>query len=139
MADPADLIRAARDITQQIGGVAAAIAGQAAGQGKELLDPLQRQAELVEQILRRQVEFEQELLKRMLGPAQATVEALDAAPGAMRGQATAFRAAAASFNQAAELLDLQASTLEQTLSALKAPVNLANRGLRRGRKAASDD
>ena len=53
----------------------------------------------------------------------------------MRGQAPAFRAAAASFTQVDDLLDVQAAALDQTLAALKAPVNLARRGLTRGSDA----
>ena len=119
MADPTDLIGAMR-------GVAASIANQA-GAGRDLLGPLTRQAEVIEQLVRRQVELEQDLVRRALAPAQATVDALDSAPAAMRAQATAFRAAAASFSQAAELLDLQAAALDQTLSAVKAPVKIAKR------------
>lgn len=128
MADPTDLIGAMR-------GVASSIASQA-GAGRDLLGPLTRQAEVIEQIVRRQVELEQELVRRALGPAQATVEALESAPAAMRAQATAFRAAAASFNQAAELLDLQAAALDQTVAAVKAPVKIAKRtAARRPKKA----
>jgi hypothetical protein len=134
MADPSDLIGAARDVTQQLRGIAGSIAGQTPLGGVDLLGPLQRQAELVEQVLRRQVELEQELVRRAVAPAQATVEALDNAPAALRAQATAFRAAATSFTQAAELLDLQAAAIEQTLTALRAPVALAGRTVRGRRK-----
>jgi hypothetical protein len=131
--DPADLLGTARDVTAQLRGLAGSV-GQAAVGGRDLLGPLQRQAELVEQVLRRQVELEQELVRRAIAPAQATVEALDNAPAALRAQATAFRAAATSFSQAAELLDLQAAAVEQTLAALRAPVDLAGRTVRGRRK-----
>ena len=127
MPDPRDLLGTARDLTTQLRGVTGAAGGA-------LLGPVQRQAELLEQVLRRQVELEQELVKRAVAPAQATVEALDNAPTALRAQATAFRAAATSFSQAAELLDLQAAAVVQTLAALRAPVNLAGRTVRSRRR-----
>ena len=121
MADPTDLLGAWRELATQVQKLAGSLAGQ---MPKELRDPLTRQAELIESIMRRQIELEQELVRRALAPAQATAEALDKAPEGLRAQAAAFRAAATSFNQAAELLDVQASALEQTMSAFKAPVHL---------------
>lgn len=130
MADSSDLIRAWREVTQQVRGVASGIAGQVP---QEVLNPLQRQADVIEQLIRRQIDLEHEVVRRALAPAEATVNALAAAPDAMRAQATAFRAAATSFNQAADLLELQATALEQALSALRAPAQFATRALRGGR------
>ena len=127
MPDPRDLLGTARDMTAQLAGLTGAAS-------RELLGPVQRQAELIEQLVRRQVELEQDLVKRAVAPAQATVEALDNAPAALRAQATAFRAAAASFSQAADLLDLQAAAVEQTLAAVRAPVSLAGRTVRGRRR-----
>ncbi len=135
MADSSDLIRAWREATQQLRGLASGIAEQMP-QG---LAPLQRQAELIEQLIRRQIDLEHEVVRRALAPAEATVNALAGAPDAMRAQASAFRAAATSFNQAADLLELQASALEQALSALRAPAQFATRALRGGRAKEEQD
>ena len=136
MADASDLVRAWRDVTQQIRSLAGSVAGQVP-QGLDVLGPLQRQADLIEQLIRRQVDLEQDLVRRALAPAEATMSALESAPESMRAQATAFRAAATAFNQAADLLDLQAGALEQTLAAFKAPAQLASRTLR-GRRPKAD-
>ena len=130
MADPSDLLGAWRELAQQMRGLAGSIAGQA-GQGIDVLGALQRQGELIEQVLKRQLDIEQDLVRRALAPAEVTLKALDGAPDAMRAQAGAFRAAATSFSQAADLLELQATALEQTLGAVRAPVDLVARGLRR--------
>jgi hypothetical protein len=135
VADPTDLLGAWKDLSGQVQKLAGTLAGQ---MPKELRDPLTKQAELIESIMRRQIELEQELVRRALAPAQAAAEALDKAPDGMRAQAAAFRAAATSFNQAAELLDVQAAALEQTLGAFKAPVNLG-RSLRGGRSEKPSD
>lgn len=133
MPDVPDLVSAWREAAGQLQGLAASIAGQAGDGARDVLGPLQRQTEVIEQLLRRQIEVEQELVRRALAPAQATADALDKAPDALRMQATAFRAAAASFNQAADLLEVQAGAIEQAISALKLPVHFAQRGL--GRKS----
>ena len=126
-----DLLAAWRDAAGQLHRAATAVADEAGHGAREVLAPLQRQSELVEQLLHRQLELEQERARRALAPALATAEALDKAPAAMRAQAAAFRTAAASFHQAADLLDVQAAAVDQTIGALQAPVDLARRGLRR--------
>jgi len=136
VADTNDLLGAWRDLGGQVQKLAGSLAGSVP---KELRDPLTRQAELIEGIMRRQIELEQELVRRALGPAQAAAEALDKAPDGMRAQAAAFRAAASSFNQAAELLDVQATALEQTLGAFKMPVNLGRSITGRGSDKSSGD
>ena len=126
-----DLLGAWRDAAAQLQRAAGSIADRAGHGARDVLAPLERQSEVIEQLLRRQLEVQEDLVGRVLGPARATAEALDKAPEAMRAQATAFRAAAASFHQAAELLDVQAAAVEQTISALRTPVDLARRGLGR--------
>ena len=130
MPEPPDLLAAWREATHQLKGLAGSLAGQA-GNVPALLGPLQRQAELIEQMLRRQVELEQALAGRVIAPAQATADALGQAPEMLRAQATAFRAAATSFKQVADLLDAQATALEQTLGILKAPISATRWGLDR--------
>jgi hypothetical protein len=134
MADAPDLVGAWRDAANQLRSLATSIAGQAGAGARDVLGPLQRQTEVIEQLLRRQIEVEEELVRRALAPARATVEALDKAPDAMRAQAAAFRAAATSFGQAADLLEVQATAVEQTIGALKAPVELTRKAARRGAK-----
>lgn len=129
MPDVPDLLGAWRDAAGQLQGLAASIATQAGSGARDVLGPLQRQSEIIEQLLRRQIEVEQQLVGRLLAPAQATVDALEKAPDAMRAQAAAFRAAAASFSQAADLLEVQATALEGSIGLLKAPVQIAQRGL----------
>jgi len=129
MPDMPDLVGAWHDAVRQLQQLASSIAGDTTGAARDLLGPLQRQTEIVEQLLRRQIEIEQELVNRAIAPARATAEALEKAPAAMRAQAAAFRAAAASFTQAGELLEVQAAAVEQTIAALLAPVHMAQRGL----------
>ena len=126
-----DPVGAWRDAAGQLQRVAGALADQAGHGARDVLGPLQRQSELIEQLLRRQLDLEQELARRALAPARATVEALNKAPDTMRAQAGAFRTAAAAFQQAAELLDLQAAAIEESIRAITAPLDVARHGLGR--------
>jgi hypothetical protein len=122
MADPGDLLRAWQDAIKQLGG---ALATPVTGQSdllKQVIGPLQRQAELLEQAVQRQVDFEKEMIGRFLTPAGVMLDMLEQTSTAMEAQAKAFDAAAASFKRAAEMLELQASLLEQVLSSLRDPV-----------------
>jgi hypothetical protein len=122
MADPADLVRAWQDALQQLRRVAAPNLDQSTL--RQLIAPLQRQAEVFEQALRRQAEFEAQLGRRLLAPMESVVELLDQTPAAMRAQAQAFEAAALSFKQAAEVLEAQAAVMERAISTIRLPTDL---------------
>ena len=134
-----DPVSAWRDATAQLQRLATSLAGQASTGARDVLEPLQRQTELIEQLLRRQLAVEQQLIRDAVAPAQAAADALERAPDAMRAQAAAFRAAASSFTQAAELMDVQAVALEQTLAIMRAPIQLGQRALGRRDRPAGDE
>jgi hypothetical protein len=134
-ADPADLIRAWQQAIGHLRSAAGPLTGVPEDVARQLLAPLQQQAELLEQSLRRQVAFEKEIVERMLGPVTVVLELLDQSAAAMRTQAQAFDAAAASFKQASELLELQASLLEGAGRSLRDPAHAlraAGAAVRRG-------
>jgi hypothetical protein len=137
MPDIPDLLGAWRDAAAQLERMAASLADQAGHGARDVLGPLQRQSEVIEQLVRRQVELERQLVQQALAPARATAEALEKAPDGMRAQAAAFRAVARSFDQAAELLEVQAATLQQTVAMLTAPVDIARRTIVRGSNRSS--
>ena len=120
MADPADLLHAWQEVIRRLQGAASPITEQELV--KQLIGPLQRQAELLEQGLQRQLDFEKEMLGRLTAPVTGALGVLDQATAAMRAQADAFNAAAASFKTAAELLDVQAGLLETAGQSLRDPL-----------------
>jgi hypothetical protein len=122
MADPADLLNACGDAIRDLGGAAASLASGPAGLTIDLLRPMQRQAELLEQVLQRQLEFERELVGRAVAPARAALELVEQATGTFRAQAAAFRAASAVFGQLADLMEQQAELVERTGAAIRDPV-----------------
>ena len=110
--DPADALRGLRTAIGQIAD---------SGPLAPLLGPLQRQADLIEDLVRRQVEFERDLLGRALAPATAVLDILDQTAGAMRKQAQAFNAASVAFKQAADMLEVQANLMETAASTVRDP------------------
>ena len=90
---------------------------------EQLAAPLQRQAELLEQILQRQLEFERDLVGRMVAPSGALLHVFEQTAAAMRAQTVAYRAAATSFTQIAELVEQQAEMLQLASEAVSGPVS----------------
>ena len=122
MPDPGDLLRAWQSAIRDVGGAAASLASGPAGVAADVLRPLQRQAELLQQVLERQLEFERELLGRATAPLRATLDLVDQATGTLHAQATSFRAASKTFGQLAELMDQQAELLERAGTTLRDPL-----------------
>ena len=81
MADPADLLKAWQHAIRDLGGVAASLASGPAGAASDVVRPLQRQAELLQQVLQRQLEFERELVGRATAPLHAAQDLIDQATG----------------------------------------------------------
>jgi hypothetical protein len=123
MPDPTDLLKAWQDAIREVGGVAASLVSGPAAKAGELLEPMQKQAEMVQRVLERQLEFERDLVNRAIAPAKATLEMAEQATIAYRAQATAFRAAAASFGQLAELMEQQAEIVQRVGGAMKDPLS----------------
>jgi hypothetical protein len=141
MADAGDVLRAWQDVIKQLRGAAGSVAGQS-DLVRQLVGPLQRQAELVEQGLRRQLDFERDIAGRLLAPINVLIDAMDQTSTAMRTQAQAFDAASASFKQASELLELQAGLIERSVQALRDPaefIRAAGGAVRGGGEAGDDD
>ena len=120
MVEPGDVLRAWQDVIKQLGTAAGSVAGQS-DLVKQVVGPMQRQAELVEQVVRRQIDLERDLAGRFLAPVNVLIDAMDQTSTAMRTQAQAFDAASASFKQASELLEVQASLIERSVQAMRDP------------------
>ncbi|MGA2926166.1 MAG: hypothetical protein ABSG43_09255 [Solirubrobacteraceae bacterium] len=122
MADPADLLRAWQSAIRDVGGAAASLASGPAAKAGDLLRPLQRQGEALQQVLERQFDFERELVGRAVAPLRAALELVDQATGTFRAQATSFRAASRTFGQLADLMDQQADLLERAGATMRDPL-----------------
>jgi hypothetical protein len=123
MAEPADLLHAWQDAIREIRGAAASLVSHPAGLASDLLEPLQRQSELLERVLQRQLEFERALIGSAIAPARAALDLVEQATTAFRAQAVAFRGASVSFGQLASLMEQQAELLERASAAIRDPVS----------------
>ncbi|HEX8104305.1 MAG TPA: hypothetical protein VF533_16945 [Solirubrobacteraceae bacterium] len=122
MADFRDLLPGWQEAIRQLRGGAAAITGPGAELVRPLVEPLQHQAELLEEAVRAQVDFQKQLAGRLLAPYNVAVDALEQTSSAMRAQSAAFEAAAASFTQASRLLSVQAGLVDTAARSLRDPI-----------------
>lgn len=127
MADTRDLTALWQDSIKQLRAAGAALTGPSAELLRPVLEPLQRQAELLEETVRRQANLETQL-GRLLTPYRVTVDAMEKTAASMRAQADAFQAAAMSFDQAARLLKAQADLIDTSARSLRDPVAMLRAG-----------
>lgn len=127
MPEPVDLLRAWESAIRELGGVASALVHGSTEVGGQLTAPLQRQAELLEQIMQRQLELERELIAAMTAPARTVLDLSAQTAEAMTEQARAFRSASQALGQAAELLERQAELFRTAVGTLRDPLGTLRR------------
>jgi len=91
----------------------------------QLLEPMQRQLELVQQVVERERELQRDLTARLLGPIDAIFDLLEQSGAAMSRQAEALAAAGRALEETSTLMKGQAELFEQTVSTLRRPTDLA--------------
>jgi hypothetical protein len=104
------------------------VVASAAGRAElphQLLAPMQRQLELVQEVIERERRLQQELLTRTLAPFDAVFELLEQSAAALRRQAEALNASAQALEQAAGMIELQAELFERTIRTLREPAEIA--------------
>ena len=103
-------------------------AGSVAGRAplpRQLVEPMQRQLELVEEIIARERRLQRELAERVTAPVDAIFDLLEESAAAMRGQAEAVEAAGNALADTAALMRRQAELFERSVVSLREPVELA--------------
>lgn len=116
-----------------------ASATSAAGRSElpgELLHAMQRQLELVQDVIERERRFEKDLAGRLVAPVDAVFDLLEETGATLRRQAEALGAAGRALEETAGLMKHQAEIFERTISTMRQPSDLAKAatGLRRPRK-----
>ena len=124
MADPADLLRAWQDAIRDVGAAAGSLAAGSAGMAGDLPRRVQRQAELLQQLLQRQLEFERELVSRAFAPLRASLDLVDQATGTFHEQAATLRGASKTFAQLADVMEQQARLLDRASATLRSPAGV---------------
>lgn len=102
----------------------------------QLLAPLERQVELVQEVLGRERELQRELLARAFAPYDAVFDLLEQSAAALHRQAQALNESARAIEQAAAMMEVQAETFERTIAVMRQPGEIVKRatGVERGRE-----
>jgi methyl-accepting chemotaxis protein len=92
---------------------------------RQLMAPMQRQAELVQEVLDRERELQAAVVQRAFAPLDAIFDLLEGSGAAMRSQAEAVEDAARSLERVASLMKAQAELFERTVGAMREPSKAA--------------
>lgn len=119
-----ELLREWRKLMDSMVASASAVGGRAE-LPSQLLQPMQRQLELVQEVIERERQLQQQLTSRVLEPFDAIFDLLESSGQTLRRQAEALEEAGRSLEQTAGLVRTQAEMFERTIAALRQPADLA--------------
>ena len=102
---------------------AASIAGRSE-LPRQLLEPMQRQLELVQEVIERERRLQRELTGRLLAPLDAVFDLLEESGTMLRRQAEALEAAGRALEETAGLMKVQAELFERTIGGIREPAEL---------------
>src|SRR5215213_7432395 len=126
MPDGRDLLHDWQDAMQSIVSAAKGAAG-GSELPKAMLAPMQRQLELVQEVVERERKLQAEVFGHLLDPIDAVFDLLEESGKTFRAQADALEEASAALAQTAQLMQTQAEIYEGTIRALREPADLARR------------
>jgi hypothetical protein len=115
-----------------------ASAASAAGRAdipRDLLGAMQRQLELVQEIVERERRLQRELTGRLVAPVDAAFDLLEETGATLRRQAEALEAAGRALEESAGLMKRQAELFERTIGTLRQPADLARAATGLNRRA----
>jgi hypothetical protein len=118
----------------------AASVGTRAEIPRQLLDPMQRQLELMQDVIERERRAQKQLAGLVLGPVDTIFQLLEETGTMLRSQAQELENAGRALEHTAGLMKTQAELFERSIGALREPVDLARAatGLeRRARKSSA--
>jgi hypothetical protein len=106
---------------------------------RQLLGPMQRQLELVQEVLERERALQREVAGRLIAPVDAIFDMLEQSGLMLRKQAEALEAAGQALEETAGLVKTQAELFERAMGALREPAELAKSaaGLERRKRGRS--
>jgi hypothetical protein len=126
MPDGKDILREWQDAMQSIAGTARGAAG-GSELPKALLKPMQRQLELLQDVVERERNLQAEVFGHLLDPIDVVLDLLEESGKTFRAQAEALEQASEALEQTAVLVQAQAEIYENTIKALREPADLARR------------
>jgi hypothetical protein len=96
---------------------------------RQLLEPMQRQLELVEEMIERERRIQAQLTGRLLAPVDAVFDLLEESGAMLRSQADALETAGRALEETARLVKTQAELFERAIVTLREPAELAKTAL----------
>ena len=99
--------------------------GGATGIPRQLLEPMQRQVELLHELVEQERRLQRQMAGRVLAPFDAVFELLEQSGQMMRSQAEALQSAGKALEETARLAGIQADLFERALGAMREPTELA--------------
>lgn len=119
-----ELLREWRKVMDSIVASAASVGGRS-DLARQLVEPMQRQFELVQELIDRERRMQNELAGRLLGPVEAAFDLLEETGQLLRRQAEALEAAGRALEDTAGLALTQAELFERTIAKLRKPADSA--------------
>ena len=130
-----ELLREWRKLMDSVLDSAASVAGRGELPQK-LLETMQRQLQLVEEVVERERALQRDLTARLAAPFDAVFDLLEESGATMRSQAEALESAGRALEETATLMKRQAELFEGTIARLREPAEFAKgvAGLERRRR-----
>jgi len=113
-----------RKLMDSVVASAASIGGHA-DLPRQLLEPMQRQLELVQEVIERERRLQKQLAGHLLAPIDAIFDLLQDSGLMLRRQAEALENAGRALEETAALVKSQAELFDRTIGALREPTELA--------------
>jgi hypothetical protein len=92
---------------------------------RQLLEPMQRQIELLQEVIERERALQRQLAGRVLAPVDAIFDLVEESGQVLRRQAEALQAAGRALEDTSRLVKTQAELFEHAVAALREPTELA--------------
>jgi methyl-accepting chemotaxis protein len=124
MAEGRDILREWQDAMQSLASTARTAAGRSE-LPKQLLSPMQRQLELLQEIVERERRLQGEIVGRLLEPVDALFDLLEQSGATFRKQSEALEQASQALEETAKLMKVQAELFERSIKLMREPTELA--------------
>jgi hypothetical protein len=119
-----ELLREWQKLMDSVVASATSVAGRAE-LPKQLVEPMQRQLELVQEVIERERRLQRQLTGHLVAPVDAVFDLLEESGSMLRGQAEALEAAGRALEETSGLIKSQAELFERTIGMLRQPTELA--------------
>lgn len=119
-----ELLHEWRRLMDSVVASAASVAGHSE-LPRQLLEQVQRQLELVQEIVDRERRMQRDLTDRLLAPVDAVFDLLEQSGTMLHQQADTLESAGRALEETSRLMKSQAELFEQTIRTLRVPVELA--------------